>query len=145
MKKKQKRWWFLLLPRNAKFYKEKSYHYQIYHCLKVKPSFHKKLFQKEKNKSLLWIYAWRLSGHLWFNARQKSLVAGLKWNPAFCWHIYSYRYWSDLIKLKKKPKTKLVSHITLIVPFIRSNCCVILGSIEIKWNICLKRAYGSMY
>ena len=29
--------------------KEKSYHYQIYHCLKEKPSFHEKLFQKEKN------------------------------------------------------------------------------------------------
>ena len=65
--------------------------------------------------------------------------------PVFCWHIYSYRHWSDLIKLKKKPKTRPVSHITLIVPFIRSNCCVILGSVEIKWNICLKRAYGSMY
>ena len=33
---------------NVKCYKEKSYHYQIYHCLKTKPSFHKKLFQKEK-------------------------------------------------------------------------------------------------
>ena len=65
--------------------------------------------------------------------------------PVFCWHIYSYRYWSDLIKLKNKPKTRPVSHITLIVPFIRCNCCVILGSVEIKWNICLKRAYGSMY
>ena len=29
--------------------RKKSYHYQIYHCLKVKLSFHKKLFQKEKN------------------------------------------------------------------------------------------------
>ena len=38
----------MLLWRNAKCYKEKSYHYQIYHCLKVKPSFHEKLFQKEK-------------------------------------------------------------------------------------------------
>ena len=28
---------------------KKSYHYQIYYCLKVKPSFHKKIFQKEKN------------------------------------------------------------------------------------------------
>ena len=28
--------------------RKKSYHYQIYHCLKVKLSFHKKLFQKEK-------------------------------------------------------------------------------------------------
>ena len=37
--------------------KEKSYHYQIYYCLKVKPCFHEKLFQKEKNKLLLWIYA----------------------------------------------------------------------------------------
>ena len=27
---------------------KKSYHYQIYHCLKVKPSFHGKLFQNEK-------------------------------------------------------------------------------------------------
>ena len=33
---------------------KKSYHYQIYNCLEVKPSFHKKLFQKEKNKLLLW-------------------------------------------------------------------------------------------
>ena len=36
---------------------EKSDHYQIYYCLKVKPSFHEKLFQKEKNKLLLRIYA----------------------------------------------------------------------------------------
>ena len=36
----------MLLCRNAKCYKEKSY--QICHCLKVKPSFHEKLFQKEK-------------------------------------------------------------------------------------------------
>ena len=60
-----------------KSYKEKSYHYQIYHCLKVKPSFHEKLFQKEKNKLLVWIYAWQLSGYLWFNGWQKLLVASL--------------------------------------------------------------------
>ena len=65
------------LRRNAKCYEEKSYHYQVYHCLKVKPSFHKKLFQEEKNKLLLWIYVRRLSGYLWFNARRKSPVAGL--------------------------------------------------------------------
>ena len=47
---------------------KKNYN-QIYHCLKVKPSFHKKLFEKEKNKLLLMIYVWRLSGHLWFNGR----------------------------------------------------------------------------
>ena len=40
----------MLLQGNAKCYKEKSYHYQIYHCLKVKASFHGKLFQKEKIK-----------------------------------------------------------------------------------------------
>ena len=34
-------------------YEEKSYHYQIYHCLKVKLSFQKKLFQKEKTKVVL--------------------------------------------------------------------------------------------
>ena len=28
--------------------KKKSYHYQIYHCLKMKTSVHEKLFQKEK-------------------------------------------------------------------------------------------------
>ena len=41
---------FLLssLRRNAKYYEEKSYYCQIYHCLKVKTSFHKKLFQKVK-------------------------------------------------------------------------------------------------
>ena len=59
---------------------KKSYHYQIYHCLKVKPSFHGKLFQNEKSKLLLWIYAQRLSDHLWFNGRLKSLVASLTWN-----------------------------------------------------------------
>ena len=37
------------LQRNAKCYEEKSYHFQVYHCLKVKPSFREKLFQKEKN------------------------------------------------------------------------------------------------
>ena len=56
---------------------KKSYHYQIYHCLKVKPSFHEKLFQKEKSKLLLWIYDPRLSGHLWFNGWQKLPVASL--------------------------------------------------------------------
>ena len=61
-------------------YQKKSYHYQIYHCLKVKPSFHEKLFQREKN-TLLWIYARRLSGHLQFNGRWKSSVVGLNWNP----------------------------------------------------------------
>ena len=39
----------MLLRRNSKRYKEKSYHYQIYHCLKVKPSCHEKFFQKKKN------------------------------------------------------------------------------------------------
>ena len=37
----------MLLRKNANCYKEKSY-YQIYR-LKVKPSFHQKLFPKEKN------------------------------------------------------------------------------------------------
>ena len=46
------------------------------------PSFHKKLFQKEKNKLLIWFYAWQLSSHLWFNGRQKLLVAGINWNPS---------------------------------------------------------------
>ena len=55
----------------------KSYHYQIYHYLKVKPSFHEKLFQKEKNILLLRIYDRRFSDHLWFNGRRKSPVAGL--------------------------------------------------------------------
>ena len=35
----------------------------------------------EKKKLLLWIYACRLSSHLWFNGRWKSPVAGLNWNP----------------------------------------------------------------
>ena len=51
------------------------------YCLKVKPSFHKKLFQKEKNKLLLWIYARWLSGLLWSNGWQKSAVASLSWKP----------------------------------------------------------------
>ena len=63
--------------------KEKSYHYQIYHCLKVKPFFHEKLSQKEKNKLLLWIYVRWPSSHLWFNGWRKSPVAGLNWNPWF--------------------------------------------------------------
>ena len=29
--------------------KKESYHYQIYHCWKVKSSSHEKLFQKKKN------------------------------------------------------------------------------------------------
>ena len=33
---------------NAKCYKEKSYHYQIYHFLKLNHLFMKTLFQKEK-------------------------------------------------------------------------------------------------
>ena len=47
----------------------------------MKPSFHEKLLQKEKNKLLLWIYAWRLSDHLWFNGWEKSSVAGLNETP----------------------------------------------------------------
>ena len=31
----------------------------------------------ERKKIMLWIHAWRLSGHLWFNGRRKSLVTGL--------------------------------------------------------------------
>ena len=46
---------------------KKSCHYQIYNCLKVKSSFHEKLFQKEKNEILLWISAQQLSCRLWFN------------------------------------------------------------------------------
>ena len=53
---------------------KKSYHYQIYHCLRVKTSLYQKLFQTEKNKLLLWIYAQRLSGHLWSNGQWKSRV-----------------------------------------------------------------------
>ena len=37
-------------------YEEKFYHYQIYHCLKVKPSFHKKLFQQAERKKLIVMY-----------------------------------------------------------------------------------------
>ena len=40
------------------------------------------LFMKNyfrKKKLLLWIYARRLSGHLWFNGRQKLPVTGLNW------------------------------------------------------------------
>ena len=71
----------MLLRRNVKCYEEKSYHYQIYNCFKVKLCFHEKLFRKEKNKLLLWIYAWWLSGHLWFNSWQKLPVTSLNWNP----------------------------------------------------------------
>ena len=66
----------MLLWRKAKCYKEKSHHYQIYHCLKVKPSFHEKLFQKEKNKLLLQIYAWRL---------YRSFVVQWSAKIAGCW------------------------------------------------------------
>ena len=83
----------MLLRRNAKCYKEKSYHYQIYHRLKVKPSFHEKLFQKEKNKLLLWIYARWLSSHLWFNGRRKSSVAVLSWNPCTNLRYIERRIW----------------------------------------------------
>ena len=34
--------------RSAKCCEEKCYHYQIYRCLKMKPSFYEKLFKKEK-------------------------------------------------------------------------------------------------
>ena len=64
----------MLLRRNAKCYEEKSY-YQICHCLKVKQSFHEKLFQKEKSKLLLWIYAQQLSSHLWFSGCWKLLAS----------------------------------------------------------------------
>ena len=39
---------FLLLRRSGKCYEGKCYHYQIYHCFNDRPSFHEKLFQKEK-------------------------------------------------------------------------------------------------
>ena len=77
----------MLLWRNAKCYEEKSYYYQIYHCLKVKLSFHEKLFQKEKNKLLLSIYSRRLSSHLWFNGRRN-----LSWNPCL---IRPYVAWTN--------------------------------------------------
>ena len=41
--------------------------------LKRKSSFHETFFEKEKNKLLLRIYAWRFSGHLWLNGRQTTL------------------------------------------------------------------------
>ena len=73
-----------------KSYKEKSCHYQIYHCLKVKPSFHEKLFQKEKNRLLLWIYPQQVSGHLCFNGLQKSSVTSLTETPAFITYRETY-------------------------------------------------------
>ena len=60
--------------------RRKIYYHQIYYCLKVKPSFHKKLFQKEKNKVLLWIYVRHFSSILWFNGRWNLPVASLNWN-----------------------------------------------------------------
>ena len=60
----------MLLWRNAKCSQEKSYHYQICHCLKVKPSSHKELFQKEKNKLLRWIYAQVICGSMVGKNRQ---------------------------------------------------------------------------
>ena len=77
----------MLLRRNAKCYKEVFYHYQIYHCLKVKLSFHEKLFQKEKNKLLLSIYSRRLSSHLWFSGRRN-----LSWNSCL---IRPYVAWAN--------------------------------------------------
>ena len=76
-KKKKIETQFLLLQRNPKCWEEKSYHYQIYYCLKLKPFFHEKLFQKEKNKLLLSTCAQQFSGHLFVNGQQKSPVAGL--------------------------------------------------------------------
>ena len=75
-KKKKIETQFLLLQRNPKCWEEKSY-YQIYYCLKLKPFFHEKLFQKEKNKLLLSTCAQQFSGHLFVNGQQKSPVAGL--------------------------------------------------------------------
>ena len=43
--------------------------------------FSRKIISERKAKLLLWIYAWWLSGHLWFNNRRKSPVVGLNWNP----------------------------------------------------------------
>ena len=43
----------LVITGKCQMLRKKSYHYQIYHSLKVKPSFHDKLFQKEKNELLL--------------------------------------------------------------------------------------------
>ena len=76
-KKKKIETQFLLLQRNPKCWEEKSYHYQIYYCLKLKPFFHEKLFQKEKNKLLLSTCDQQFSGHLFVNGQQKSPVAGL--------------------------------------------------------------------
>ena len=67
----------LVITGKCQMLRKKSYHYQIYHFLKVKPSFHDKLFQKEKNELLLWIYAQQFSGHLWSNGWRKSPVARL--------------------------------------------------------------------
>ena len=43
--------------------------------------FSRKIISERKAKLLLWIYAWWLSGHLWFNNQRKSPVIGLNWNP----------------------------------------------------------------
>ena len=39
-----------------------------------------KIISERKNKLLLWIYARRLSGPLWFSGRRKLPVTGLNWN-----------------------------------------------------------------
>ena len=79
---------------------EKSYLYQIYHCLKVKPSCHKKLFQKEKNRLLFFGF---MPGNfqvicglmLWWYGWRKSFVAGLNWNPCtrcLCQQFLSWHF-----------------------------------------------------
>ena len=46
------------------------------------------LLRKERKKLLLWIYARRHTGKLWFNGRRKSLVAGLNWNPSGLYQLF---------------------------------------------------------
>ena len=110
----------MLLRRNAKCYEEKSYHYQIYHCLKVKPSFHEKLFQKEKNK-LLWIYARWLSSHLWFNGRWKLPVAGLNWNLWTQKHTHTHTHTHTYTpNIQRKTTLEKVSMKTSDTPFFKT-------------------------
>ena len=83
----------LVITEKCQMLRKKIYHYQIYHCLKVKPSFHERLFQKEKNKLLLWIYARRLSNNLCFNGRENRRSPASTETP---WTVPLISYFLDI-------------------------------------------------
>ena len=73
--------WLIFITKKCQMLQRKILSLSNLSLFESETIFSRKIISERKAKLLLWIYAWRLSGHLWFNNRRNLPVVGLNWNP----------------------------------------------------------------